>query len=124
MIDAGEEPLVVLADEHLLTSAISNLVQNAVKFSHKDTSIVLRARLDEPSITIEVEDRCGGLPASKHEELFKPFVQGARDRRGVGLGLAITREVVQALSGTITVRDLPQEGCVFSIRLPRAPSDG
>ena len=69
-----------------------------------------------------MEDECGGLPKRKREDLFKPFVQGRDDKRGVGLGLAITRDAVHALSGELDVRDLPGRGCVFVVELPRSAS--
>jgi signal transduction histidine kinase len=116
----ADEALRVVADEHLLTTAISNLFQNAVKFSHDRVSILVRARLEDRVVAIEVEDGCGGLPEGKREELFKPFVQGKPDLRGAGLGLTITRDAVKALGGEITVRDVPRKGCVFSVRVPRA----
>jgi signal transduction histidine kinase len=53
-------------------------------------------------------------------DLFKPFVQRNTDRSGVGLGLAISRRAVEANGGTISVRDRPGTGCVFTIELPRS----
>jgi signal transduction histidine kinase len=114
----ADESLHVIADEHLLSSAISNLVQNAIKLSHDDANIVLRARRDEGAVAVEVEDECGGLPEGKSEDLFKPFVQRGEDKRGVGLGLAITRDAVHALAGEISVRNRPGRGCTFVVRLP------
>ncbi len=112
--------LEVIAEAHLLISAVGNLVQNAIKFSRDDASVVVRAGRDGEAITIEVEDECGGLrlPDRKAEELFEPFVRGGADRRGVGLGLAITRDIVRGLSGEIVMRDLPGKGCIFAVRLP------
>jgi signal transduction histidine kinase len=115
----ADESLLVVADEHLLSSAISNLVQNAIKFSLDGVSIALRARAEGDAVTIEVEDGCGGLPAGKRDDLFQPFVQGSSDRRGMGLGLSITRDAVQAMAGEITVQDIPKKGCVFTVKLPR-----
>lgn len=117
----GSEGIRVMADDRLLVSALSNLVQNGIKFSHDAATIVVRAKADERTAVIEIEDECGGLPPGKTEELFQPFVQGSRaSRRGVGLGLTIAREAVRVLQGEITVRDFPGKGCVFAIRLPRA----
>src|SRR5262249_37143306 len=86
----ADDALHVTADEQTLTSAISNLVQNAVKFSRDGARIFVRAYRDEGTITTEVEDGWGGLPDEDTERLFEPFVQQSGDRRGVGLGLAIT----------------------------------
>ena len=106
------------ADERLLISAATNLVQNAFKFSKPEGQIVLRARKEGAFVLIEVEDECGGLPPGREEELFKPYVQKGEDRRGLGLGLAITREAVEAHGGELLVRNLPGKGCVFAMKLP------
>ncbi|MBA3458865.1 MAG: HAMP domain-containing histidine kinase [Deltaproteobacteria bacterium] len=117
-----EGGLELVADERLLVSAISNLLQNAAKFSHNGARVSLRARRDDDAVVIEVEDECGGLPEGTTDELFKPHVQAGTDRRGFGLGLAITREAAELIGGEISVRNLPGKGCVFAIRFrqPRA----
>jgi len=116
---AVDEGLELDADERLLASAIGNLLQNAFKFTSENGTITVRARQEGDFVVIEVEDECGGLPPGNHEELFTSFVQRGTKRRGIGLGLAITREAIQAHGGTVTVRDLPGRGCIFSIRLRR-----
>lgn len=117
-VEVGAE-LEILTDSHYLISALSNLVQNAIKYSKKDGTVWIRGRGDEKTLTLEVEDRCGGLPAGKAEELFQPFTQKGADRTGLGLGLAISRQAVSRIGGELTVRDLPGRGCVFSIALPK-----
>lgn len=121
VIDA-DESLEIAADEQLVVSALSNLLQNAIKFTRADGGVILRAR-SEPGeagvVILEVEDECGGLAPGKQDELFQPYVQRGSDRRGIGLGLAITREVVEAHGGEISVRNLPGKGCVFCIKLHR-----
>lgn len=111
-------PVEVQADERLLHSAVSNLVQNAIKFSRAGGRVVLRTRREAGSVVIEVQDQCGGLPPGDPENLFKPHVQSSEDRRGFGLGLSITREAIEAHGGRLSVRDLPGDGCVFEARLP------
>ena len=64
--------------------------------------------------------RCGGLPDGASTELFEPFVQRGTDRSGLGLGLAIVRQAVEAHGGTVAVENLPGRGCVFTVRLPAA----
>jgi signal transduction histidine kinase len=112
-----DEELEVEADEQLLTSAVSNLVQNALKFTRAGGRVALRARAEDGDVIIEVEDECGGLPPGKRDELFAPFVQRGHDRRGLGLGLTVTREAIEAQHGKLDVRDLPGRGCVFTVRL-------
>jgi signal transduction histidine kinase len=66
-----------------------------------------------------VADKCGGLPPGKVEEMFRPFTQQGSDKTGVGLGLSISRRSVEANGGVLSVRDMPGDGCVFTIDLPR-----
>jgi signal transduction histidine kinase len=114
-----DESLELDADERLLTSALSNLVQNAIKFTHDQGHVVMRARAENGADVIEVEDECGGLPPGKEEELFAPFVQRGHDRRGLGLGLSVTREAVEAHGGRLSVRNLPGKGCIFAVSVAR-----
>jgi signal transduction histidine kinase len=114
----------VNTDRHYLISALANLVQNAIKYTKPGGTIWLRAREEGGSVRIEVEDRCGGLPKGKAEELFRPFVQKSSNRTGLGLGLTISRHAVALGGGTLAVRDLPGKGCVFTITLPRLARAG
>lgn len=114
--------LDVEADQQVLSAAINNMIQNAFKFSPHGTLVKLRTTASAERVTIEVEDRCGGLPPGDSNELFRPFEQRNANRSGLGLGLAISRKGVETMGGKITVKDLPGKGCVFSIDLPRSPS--
>jgi signal transduction histidine kinase len=66
-----------------------------------------------------VADHCGGLGADVVERMFQPFEQAGADRSGLGLGLTIARQFVVDNGGTLSVRDVPGVGCVFTISLPR-----
>ncbi len=98
-----------------------NLLQNAFKFTHAHTEVTLNAYGAGDRVSIDVEDRCGGLPIGFAERMFRPFTQGDPDRSGLGLGLSIARRNVEADGGSLTVRDVPGRGCVFTISLPRRP---
>ena len=114
-----EYGVAVEVDRQLLASAVSNLLQNAFKFSRPGGHVSLRARTRGQTLVIEVEDECGGLAPGKVEELFRPFDRrGGEDSSGLGLGLAISRKSVDANGGQIQVQDLPGKGCIFSILLP------
>jgi signal transduction histidine kinase len=116
-----DRALEVVGDRTLIVSALTNLLQNAVKYSRREGSVAVRATEDSAGrVLIEIEDQCGGLPQGAAENLFAPFVQASEDRTGLGLGLTIAYEVVHAHGGSIEVRDLPGRGCVFVVALPKA----
>ena len=100
-------------------AALANILQNAFKFTHPRTAVGLDARADGKRIFIEVSDHCGGLPHGATEAMFRPFTQSGEDRSGLGLGLSIARRSVEADGGTLTARDVPGAGCVFTIELPQ-----
>jgi signal transduction histidine kinase len=115
------EDLEVVADARLLTSAVGNLLHNALKFTPEGGRVAVRARAESGRVFIDVEDQCGGLPAGKEDELFEPFVQRGANRSGLGLGLSIARDAVRAHRGEIRVGNRPGAGCVFTVVLPAAP---
>lgn len=114
-----DSQLAVDADRELLLSAVGNLLQNAFKFTHAGSEVILKVYAIGERILIEVEDKCGGLPSGDVETMFLPFTQSGADRSGLGLGLSISRRSVEANGGTLNVRDVPTSGCVFTIDLPR-----
>jgi len=111
--------LALNGDRDLLFSALGNVLQNAFKFTHKQTTVSLSAFANVDRIFIDVEDRCGGLPSGDTEQMFMAFKQTGADRSGLGLGLSISRRSVEANDGTLSVSDRPCSGCVFTIDLPR-----
>jgi len=113
--------LIAEADQELVYSAISNLVQNAIKFTHYGGHIQLRGTKNDQDVIIEVEDECGGL-ASNEVDLFKPFKQHNANRRGLGLGLTISQRAINLNHGTIGAKNLPGKGCIFKITLPQKKS--
>jgi signal transduction histidine kinase len=114
-----ERELTIEGDRHILSAALSNLLQNAFKFTPRHGRISLTTIATPDRVHFEVEDACGGLPPGKLEELFRPFEQRGGDRSGIGLGLSICRKAASANGGEIRVRDLPGKGCVFTLDLPR-----
>ena len=119
-VDIVNPMLMVEVDRDLLSSAISNLLQNAFKFSAPRSEVSLKAYAAGDRVLIDVEDSCGGLPAGKAESMFMPFTQRSADKSGMGLGLSICRRSVEANNGVVRVRDKPGAGCVFTIDLPRS----
>ena len=118
-VSSVDPTLAIVADPELMFSAIGNLLQNAFKFTEQHTDVVLNAFACADRILIEVGDKCGGLRPGDAEGMFLPFVQSGKDRSGLGLGLTISQRSVEANNGVLSVRNLPGEGCVFTINLPR-----
>lgn len=114
-----DETLALDANRELMLAALVNLLNNAFKFTKPHTTVSLNAYGTGDRIFIEVQDNCGGLPQGNAEKMFVPFSQRGDDKSGVGLGLSIARQSVMADNGTLSVRNLPGDGCVFTINLPR-----
>ncbi len=113
------DPLLdIEGNRELLMAALANLLHNAFKFTSPHSRVALRAYAQDSTIVIEVEDRCGGLPRGASTRMFAPFSQRGGDKTGLGLGLSISRQSVEADGGTLTVRDLPGSGCTFTMALP------
>ena len=110
----------VVADRQILAAALANLLQNAIKFTEPSTRVQLRTLTTTTRVLIEVEDRCGGLPEGKTDELLVPFSQRDANRSGLGLGLAICVNAMQTMKGELHIRDLPGTGCIFTLDLPLA----
>jgi signal transduction histidine kinase len=114
-----EPGAAVHADRQILSAVITNLLQNAFKFTRSRSSVTLRVGVTDDRVLIEVQDECGGLPEKTADDLFKPFEQRSADRTGLGLGLAFSRWGIEANHGRIYARSLPNFGCIFTIDLPR-----
>lgn len=113
-----DRDLKIETDRQFLMSAVSNIVQNALKYTSPASRVSLRGRRTDDRLVIEVEDECGGLPPGKVDELFLPFVRGTPQRPGIGLGLSIATRAIDAIGGELRMRDLPGKGCIFIADLP------
>jgi signal transduction histidine kinase len=115
------DDLQIDAEENLLTIALRNLIHNGIKFSRNGGLVETRAERSTEGTTVEVEDECGGLDETMLAELYRPFVPHRHaDKRGAGLGLAITRRAVEAHGGSIGVTNIAGKGCIFRLALPDA----
>jgi signal transduction histidine kinase len=121
LLVAPVDPVLrVDANRDLLLGSLGNLLSNAFKFTHRHTAVNLIAYEVDDHLLIDVEDRCGGLSPNSAERMFAPFTQLGSDRTGLGLGLAIARQNVEAMGGTLTVKNLPEVGCIFTIDFPNS----
>jgi signal transduction histidine kinase len=117
----------VLADAGALRRGLQNLLENAVKYGGEARWLGVRARATVAGVDIAVADRGPGIPRDELRHLFEPFFRG-RDAAaggvpGVGLGLALVRQVVEAHGGTVSVAsesDGPERGTAFTLHLPAA----
>lgn len=128
-VEVGDVPrhVAVPGDRRDLVSAVSNLVDNAVKYSEQGSHVHIAVRVDGDWAEIAVSDQGVGIPARDLERVFERFyrVDRARSRStgGTGLGLSIVRHVAANHSGTVSVESREGEGSTFTLRLPaRAPS--
>lgn len=118
----------IIGDSDKLSQVFSNLLDNAIKFSSEGGKIRLDASNDASTLRIDVTDDGVGIPADALPSIFDRFFQGDPSRpggnkHGVGLGLAIVREIVLAHHGTITALSKPGQGSTFSVCLPLALPD-
>ena len=117
---AGAPP--VMADSALLERAVANLLSNAVRHSPDGEPVVVTASRLAGEVELRIVDRGPGIPAEDRERVFQPFQrEGDRDNSaGVGLGLALSRGLVEAMGGTLVPEDTPGGGLTMVICLPAA----
>ena len=114
----------VAADRSLITQAVSNLVDNAVKYSPERTTVTLSTELEADAVRLTVEDRGYGIPPEDVERVWEKFYRVARDGRvkeeeSTGLGLSFVREVVEQHGGAVELETEVGRGSRFSFTLPR-----
>jgi two-component system sensor histidine kinase SenX3 len=117
--------LCVVGERRQLVSAVTNLVDNAVKYSEKGSTVEVRARTDGTWVDVIVRDHGIGIPSRDLERIFERFyrVDRARSREtgGTGLGLAIVRHVASNHRGEVRVESREGTGSTFTLRLPAGP---
>lgn len=116
------------ADPRRIRQILANLLSNAVKFTDKDGRISLRVWRDPQNAMFQVEDTGIGIPEAQQAALFETFKQleTARQRQypGTGLGLALTKQLVELHNGSIQVVSTPGKGSMFTVRIPLQHPDG
>lgn len=118
----GEATMPVFADADLLTSAVSNLVSNAIKYSPGDTEIIVSVRTVGNGVSVEVTDQGYGIPEDSLGRIFEKFYRVPRvedvDVPGTGLGLALVREIAELHGGSVSVRSRVGKGSTFTLWIP------
>jgi PAS domain S-box-containing protein len=115
---------VAVGDRERVRQILLNLVANALKFTDVGGRVVLSAEEAEDAVLLRVEDTGRGIAADRLESIFDPFVQVDRERnetsqQGVGLGLAISRDLALSMGGELDAQSRPGRGSTFVLRLPR-----
>jgi PAS domain S-box-containing protein len=121
------EPLTLYGDPTRLTQVVSNLLNNAAKYTPRGGALVLAAERDGDHALIAVSDNGAGIPADLLEAVFRMFTQiGSSSHRqgGLGIGLSLVRSLVELHGGSVSAASGgPGTGSVFTVRLPIAPAD-
>jgi PAS domain S-box-containing protein len=118
----SQDELVIPVDELRIKQVLVNLLANAVKFSHDGGQMGIDVQLTPLNVEICVWDEGIGIPQDQQHRLFQPFQQlnGAYSKLGTGLGLALSRRLVELHEGYLTVESIEGQGSRFTICLPLA----
>ncbi len=122
-LDVTSCPGIVMGDPKRLRQVLRHLLSNAVKFTAPGEAVVLRAAATDEAVTFTVTDRGVGISPEDHWRIFKPFEQVHpglnRSHDGTGLGLALSKVIVERHGGSLVVASSPGHGATFTVRLPR-----
>ena len=117
----GPIPLIAV-DRTAFSQAMTNLIDNAIKYSGDSRKIIVSASVEEQTLTIAVQDFGVGIKKEDIDKVFERFYRGGdeltRTVKGSGLGLTLVKEIVEAHRGNVGVESEPGKGSVFSVRLP------
>ena len=122
------DEVIVLGDRHRLLQAFTNLIVNAIKFSNTNDLIIFNVFSDKDNAFIQVKDHGVGIPYEDQNRIFERFYQVEKSRsgnmeRGMGLGLAITREIIESHKGSLQFESIPGNGSTFTVKIPRFISE-
>jgi signal transduction histidine kinase len=108
-------------DPFQLRQVLLNLVTNAIQAAPEGGEVSLRLSGDDQEVSAAVEDNGPGIPEENIERVFEPFFTTKPEGQGTGLGLAVSRGIVERLGGRIEIDNRPGEGCTFRVVVPRSP---
>lgn len=123
IIDLPQGLPPVSADAGLIRMVIRQIAGNALKYSQPGSPVTVRAHCEEKGVVISVSDRGPGIPPDEQRQIFEKYYRGKQGRghvTGMGMGLPIARQVVEAHDGRVWVESQPGEGATFSFSLPLA----
>jgi two-component system, OmpR family, phosphate regulon sensor histidine kinase PhoR len=121
------EPLLVEADRRALKQITLNLLSNALKFTPAGGRVLVRTFVDSSAAVLEVADTGIGIPEAEQDRLFQRFFRSSTATEqalpGTGLGLVISKAIVEGHGGAIGVTSTPGEGTCFRVELPLEPEE-
>jgi len=120
-IDIPPDLPVISIDPVRMASAVENLVSNAIKYTHSGGEVSVSTKVEGADILIRISDNGSGVGVDEQQKIFEPFYrgnQGKRFKQGMGLGLTIARDQVDAHGGRISLESEPGKGSTFTIHLP------
>jgi PAS domain S-box-containing protein len=120
VVDLRGEMPPIRCDRRTIELLLTNLLDNAVKYSPPSTTVTVEAWTEGPLFKVAVRDQGEGIPAGAHSQIFERFYRGTTPLRtpGTGLGLAICRRVAEAHGGTLSVESARGSGSTFTLALP------
>lgn len=121
-ISLTADPVQVVGVPERLETAIRNLLDNAASFSGPGGEIQVTLTVDNPDAVLAIKDSGPGIAAEDLDRVFDRFFTTRRHAKGTGLGLALTRAVIEAHDGTIHAESAPGEGARFTVRIPKNAS--
>ncbi|MEW6586203.1 MAG: sensor histidine kinase KdpD [Nitrospirota bacterium] len=117
-VDLQSDLPLVPFDALLIEQVLGNLLDNAVKYTPRETPLRLSAMLKGDNLLVELADRGPGIPPGEEGRIFEKFVRGSAAKGGIGLGLAICNAIITAHGGTIWAENRPGGGAAFRFTLP------
>ncbi|MBV8865522.1 MAG: HAMP domain-containing histidine kinase, partial [Acidobacteriaceae bacterium] len=125
-ISSDREVLMVRVDPLKITQVIDNLLSNAIKFSNRGSSVEIRVEVQAKRVYLAVKDQGLGISADRLTRIFEPFESAepdwAANKSGMGLGLTVSKRIIEAHAGEISVVSNPGIGSTFTIALPIRPA--
>jgi signal transduction histidine kinase len=123
VVGVAASALAVRADRTRLKQVLLNLLSNGIKYNRPGGAVTLRARPAEDAVLIEVADTGVGIAGEHLARLFEPFQRGAHSQssiEGTGIGLAVSRSLVELMGGRIDALSTPGKGSLFTVALASA----
>jgi signal transduction histidine kinase len=124
----GDPDLMVVADREKLRQIVLNLLSNAIRYTPSGGRVTLSSSaISDAQVAVSIRDTGPGIPEERQAHVFEPFVQLDRSltqiQEGLGLGLAISRDLARGMGGDLTLRSTPSTGASFILTLPRSSAD-